>query len=133
MPVMTFSVAANAQNQQFSTTVTEEANKYLQVGDSPPNSSETVAGSGNTVVSGLNITPAHMKGLIILADKDLTFNTNDDGTPDATLAITANTPLIWYQSSGVPNPWGAGAAVTSVKLINGGTDTAQFCFVVLYN
>jgi hypothetical protein len=56
----------------------------------------TVAASQTNVALGIAIpTLSKIKSLFISGDQDFTLETNDSGTPQETLAFTADVPLVW--------------------------------------
>ena len=77
---------------------------------------ETVSAGAETIVSesipdasiNLEVTFAAdvsaMKGLYIQSDQDLTIETNSGSTPTDTLALKANTPVVWSSNSVHSNP-----------------------------
>lgn len=133
MPSHIHTHAANSANEQYNSTVTETDKEELRVGDPPPNSGVTVAANnGTTTISGLSITIANLKSLIISCDQTVTLKTNDPTNNDV-LVITGGVPLIWNEASGVPNPFASGVAITNFKLYNAGTVVAQFCARFLYH
>jgi len=44
-------------------------------------------------------TVARLKAIMILADQDLTLETNDGGAPDDTIALVAGKPYVWESGS----------------------------------
>jgi hypothetical protein len=65
------------------------------------------------------------------ASKALTMTTNDDGTPDDSYTLAANKPVVWGNDFPAELPCPLTVDVTSIKLVNAGSDTAQFKFSCL--
>jgi len=82
----------------------------------------TVAGAttDKRVLAAIDVSA--LKLLYILSDKDITIQTNDGTTPDNTLTITANKPLVWYSGCGLPNP--LTVDVVDIYVTNAGGTTA---------
>jgi hypothetical protein len=74
-----------------------------------------VPGSGNVVVA-TEIDVSALTLVYISSDKTITFKNNDDGSPDDTLTITADSPLVWYSNCGLPNPFASAVDIESFKL-----------------
>jgi hypothetical protein len=45
--------------------------------------------------TGIALTIANVRSLVIVADQDCTLKTNSTGTPQETLALKANVPVVW--------------------------------------
>lgn len=78
----------------------------------------TVPGSSNTVVD-VDLDVSALSSVYISSTGTITLTTNDDGTPDDTLTITANIPLVWTSTCGLPNPFASAVDVTSIKATKG--------------
>lgn len=95
--------------------------------------SESCPGNASPIDTQLTYTAdvSVMKSLMILSTKDVTLTTNDDadGSPGATVALTANIPKIWSADTGGTNPFGA-VDVTSLFVRNG-TDTVAALVTVI--
>ena len=63
-----------------------------------------------------------LKCLVLSCDKGLTIQTNDGTTPDDTLTLTANEPLIWWSTSGITCP--LTVDVTDLYCTRAGADAA---------
>ena len=60
--------------------------------------------------------------MMFVSDQDITITVNDDGTPDLTIALLADTPYV-YSGYGT-NPL-AGVTVSSIKFANASGSTAN--------
>lgn len=87
------------------------------------NIDETVPASSNIVVA-CNIDVSALKSIYISSDQTVTLTTNDDGTPDDTLVITADKPLVWYTGCGLPNPFDSAVDVVTIKATRGSAGNA---------
>ncbi len=88
-----------------------------------------VPGSGNDVVLAA-IDVSHVVGLYIVADADMTLTINDDGSPDATISLLADTPVVFYTGCGHSNPLGS-VDVTSFKVAKADAGNGNFYMRVL--
>lgn len=61
---------------------------------------ETIADSETDKQVTANIDVSALKSLYILSDQDMTLETNSGSTPDDTIALKANKPVVWESSSG---------------------------------
>lgn len=104
----------NSDQIAVNVTITDDAEQNFDV---------TVPGSSNVVV-GCEIDVSALKLLYIYSDQTVTITTNDDGTPDDTLTITALKPLIWYTGCGLPNPFASAVDVESFKATRGSAGDA---------
>ena len=57
-----------------------------------------------------------LKALYIVSDQDLTIETNDGTTPDDTITLSANVPLLWTSTGYLANPFSAD--VTALYVTN---------------
>lgn len=71
--------------------------------------------SNHPVVATIDISA--IKGLYIIADANLTLETNSGSSPIDTIALIANQPLIWYTGSYFANPFSAD--ITGLFFTNG--------------
>ena len=101
-------------------------------GDGEQNFDITVPGSGNIVVS-CEIDVSALVGVYISTDQTVTMTTNDDGTPDDTLTLTAGKPLVWYSGCGLPNPFASAVDVESFKLTRGSAGDAAVKLRFIYD
>lgn len=95
--------------QTYTTAISDDAGRVvatqanIQTGDSEETFSVTCPGSSNVSVP-LTITQAGMLAFWVVSDKsDVTMTVNDDGSPDLTVALTANVPYFWATGMGT-NP-----------------------------
>ncbi len=58
-----------------------------------------------------------LKSLLLSSTKPMTVKTNSSGSPDDTITLAANVPVIWYTGCGHPNP--LTADVTGLYLTTG--------------
>jgi hypothetical protein len=96
--------------------------------------SETAINNDDTVIS-LAIDESAVKAFGLKSSQDVTFKVNDDGSPDATITLTANKPVVWVAGdSQYPsvNPLGIVDA-TSLTITNDGDDDATVEFACLYD
>lgn len=75
---------------------------------------ETIAGAGNQTFSNFDVDVSEVESLIMLCDRDITVTVNDDGSPDATISLKADKPLVWNNDGYYLNPLGT-VDVTSIK------------------
>lgn len=79
----------------------------------------------NDQLVALALDVSQMKGMFLLADQDLTLETNNATTPAATIALKANVPLIWESTSGYfANPLGV-TDVTALYVTNASAAVAK--------
>lgn len=111
-----FTLTWTRNNERLSTTVvmSEDAEQNFDV---------TVPGSGNVVVAA-EIDVSALQSVYITSDQTITLATNDDGSPDDTLTITASKPLAWYTGCGLPNPFASAVDIESFKLTRGSAGDA---------
>lgn len=88
-----------------------------------------VPGSGNDVVLAA-IDVSHVVSLYIVADADMTLTINDDGTPDATITLLEDVPVLFYTGCNFSNPLGA-VDVTSFKVAKASAGDGNFYMRVL--
>lgn len=98
---------------------THKINQDWQAGSDPAISKQitiTAEGENNVEVpvpdasTDLQVTLAldvsETKSLYIVCDQDVTVETNDASSPDDTLTLKADKPLVWYENCGYSNPLG---------------------------
>lgn len=86
--------------EQISQTVVIEA-------DGETNRNITVPANQTDLAVNLDVDVSAMKSLYIHSDKALTIQTNDGTTPDDTITVAANSPVIWYTGCGWDSPLSA--------------------------
>lgn len=74
-------------------------------------------------ITPLAIDVSQLKMLHLLATAAMTIETNDSGSPDDTLTLDANKPLLWYEGCGMDCPLTADVADIYVASVAGGTLT----------
>lgn len=89
---------------------------------------EDVPAGGNRTLTmaGAGIDVSKIISLGFEASKALTMTTNDDGTPDDSYTLAANKPVIWGNDFPAELPCPLTVDVTSIKLVNAGSDAATF-------
>lgn len=73
----------------------------------------------------ITIDVSKLATIIIQSDQDITIKTNSTGTPDDTLTVKANKPLVWGADSGLPNPFPSGVDVTKIYIANPAASVAN--------
>lgn len=74
---------------------------------------------------------ADLKSIFMLADQDLTIETNDGTTPDDTISLVAGVPFWWCDSSGLPNPFSAD--ISAIFVTNAEAETATLKIRALFD
>lgn len=64
------------------------------------NLSFTVAGAVTNQAEALAFVRANVVSLYMMSDQDVTLKTNSSGSPQDTIALKANTPVVWYANGG---------------------------------
>lgn len=114
MPTQSINLDWSAGNDSIPKKITVTA-------DSEANYELAVADESTDLTANVAIDYSAVKLLYIVSDQDLTIETNDGDTPDDTLTLVANKPLVWFEGCGYTNP--LSADVTAVYLTNAsGTD-----------
>lgn len=75
---------------------------------------ETVVGGTNVTYPNIDVDVSECEAVVMLCDRDIVITINDDGTPDATIALKANKALVWTSDGYFSNPLGS-VDVTSIK------------------
>lgn len=75
---------------------------------------ETIPAAGATTFTNFDVDVSACVALFMLCDRAITITINDDGTPDATITLVANVPLVWTNDGYFSNPLG-NVDVTSIK------------------
>lgn len=85
----------------------------------------TVNNAVSNLLVDMELDISQLKSFFIVSNKDVTLKTNDSGTPQDTIALKADKPLIYAPNIGMTNPFGGD--VTSMYLSNasGATATVQ--------
>lgn len=84
---------------------------------------DSVAGASDTLVIDLAIDVSQIVSFFIYSDKDVTLKTNDDGTPDQTIALDAKKPLWWNTDANGTNP--LTTDITKLSFVNAGLEDAK--------
>lgn len=71
------------------------------------NISETIAAAASNALLAFALDVSQLKSCYIVASGAMTIETNDSGTPDATITLTADEPVVYYAGQGQDNPFGA--------------------------
>jgi hypothetical protein len=82
---------------------------------------EVPASTTNKEVN-IDLDVSELKTLMILSDVAVTIKTNSSGSPDDTLTVPANTPVMWGNDTGITCP--LGTDVTKVYITNATTGAA---------
>ena len=95
---------------------------------------ESCADAGSTVIT-VAVDISAVKAFGLKSTKAVTVTVNDDGTPDATVSLAANVPLIWVASLAgtqypTDNPLGT-VDITSMKVANASGAAATVSFACL--
>lgn len=93
---------------------------------------ETVPANGSTTFSNFDVDVSEVESLFMLSDTDVVVKVNDDGSPDATINLVADKPLIWQNDGYYSNPLGV-VDVTSLKVTTPAGDDVAFRCEVLQN
>jgi hypothetical protein len=88
--------------------------------------------AGPTTVPNFSVDVSQAVSIVILCDRDVVLTINDDGSPDATINLLANKPLIWTNDAYFTNPLGA-VDVTSLKAVLAAGDDATLLIDVSYD
>lgn len=65
-----------------------------------------------------------LKSFYLDSDQDVTIETNDGATPDDTLTIKKDSPLIWDADDDQLNPFASAVDVTKIYITNTGNSAA---------
>lgn len=118
MPTHKINSDWQAGNDSLSKQVTITADGEANVEVAVPDSSTDLA-----VIMAIDVSALQL--LYIVADQDLTIETNDGTTPDDTLTLKAGKPIVWYDGCGYSNP--LGTDVTALYATNAsGTDATLY-------
>lgn len=93
---------------------------------------ETVAtGETDYELSGFALDVSACSSFYLVSDQDVTFETNDGSSPGDSIALKANEPYVWHDSS--YDSFLLGTDVTSVFITNASGSTATIYCVALYD
>ncbi len=65
-----------------------------------------------------------LKSFYLDSDQDVTVESNSGSAPDDTFTLKANSPLIWDENDGQPNPFVSAVDVTKLFVTNTGNSAA---------
>lgn len=99
MATHVISLAYSVGGVAFSKTVQVEAESGQQV-----DIDLQAAGETNKAFTEPTIDASNLKAIAVFSPVDCTLKTNDSGSPDDTITIEANKPMIWYEGCGLANP-----------------------------
>ncbi len=88
--------------------------------------------ASTTTVPNFSVDVSEVTGLVIQCDRDVVLTFNDDGTPDATINLLADKPLVWNDDSYFTNPLGV-VDITSFKYVLAAGDDATLLIDVIYD
>lgn len=90
----------------------------------------TVADGQTAFRANLAIDISQLKAIIIHSDKAVTLKTNSSGSPDDTIVLQANVPLVWYTGPTIDaadgNPFDADVTDFYIANSSGATATVKF-------
>ena len=90
-----------------------------------------VTATTDKLLTGFVLTRAQVKVLIILADQVMTLDYNDAAGTQGSIALTANTPVLWYTGCGHVLNSLLAADITSLYATNTSGATARLRIAVL--
>ena len=102
----TYSATGVAISQQTEMSADGEDNRNIEV-----------ALDASDLLVNIPIDITELKGLLLLADQDLTLEINNATTPDQTINLKANVPILWHADSVHANP--LNQDVTAIYVTNG--------------
>lgn len=70
-----------------------------------------------------------LSAVYIVSDKAVTLKTNSSGSPDNTITLAANKPLLWYVGCGITNPLTVDVTGIYIANASGSTATIEFRFL----
>lgn len=110
--VLTFVWTRGGATVTSNVTLTAEAGQVLDV---------SIPGSTTDLRVNVAIDVSQLSHIFLLADGALTIQTNSGGSPDDTITLAANKPLVWYTGCGLACP--VTVDVTDFYLTNAGGST----------
>lgn len=93
---------------------------------------DTITQGQATTVPNFSVDVSAMVSLVIKCDRDVVLTFNDDGTPDATVNLLANKPLVWTDDAYFSNPLGS-TDITSFKATLASGDDATLLIDVIFD
>lgn len=93
---------------------------------------EAIADDTTDGLVALTLDVSQLKLVYIVCDQAVTLETNSSSSPDDTLTLTADTPVLWYVGCGYPIGDLFSADVTALYVTNasGGTATLRCRFLL---
>ena len=91
---------------------------------------EAVADSSTDLEIACSIDQSVLSFLYLVSDQAVTIETNSGSTPDDTITLSADVPVIWYTGCGYTNPF-SNADVTSLFVTNASGSTANITLEAL--
>jgi hypothetical protein len=119
--VLTLSLTARGLSFPYSLTITSEGIDSRDV---------AVPIGGTPVEVAIAWVNARLKSVVIASTENVTLKTNSSSSPDTTIALIANQPLIWNISNYLTNPFAA-ADVTKLFFVNSGAEEADVAIEIL--
>lgn len=99
-------------------------------GGSESNLSESIPDSSTDLQVTFELDVSQVKALFIMSDQNITIETNNGTTPDDTLNLVANEPVVWYTGSLLTNPIGTDIT-TDIFVTNSSGSTATLTIYAL--
>ncbi len=109
-------------SHSLSLTSTNEARQVASIagttltGSQEINITKLVAAAQTNLLIPISFPVASVLSVVIVADGNCTLKTNSSGSPQETLNITANVPLVWQYQSGSTVPFAGN--VTAMYITN---------------
>lgn len=98
---------------------------------SEQNIDESIPDSSTDLLVNWTCDYSALKGLFIVSDQDIVLETNDGSSPDNTISLTANVPLLWTAEGYLTNPFTAD--VTALYVTNASGSAANLKIRSLYD
>ncbi len=87
-------------NWQYTASGNTESQNLTVQADGEDNRDITVAALAADYLVAYVLDYSQCKGVFILADADMTLETNSSSAPDQTISLTANVPVAWVYGAG---------------------------------
>ena len=100
-------------------------------GDSEDDLDVAVPANATNQNYAIGFTKSALQSLLITCDQAVTIKTNSSSSPQDTIALAANTPVIWYATSGATCPFSGN--VTALYVTNPATVAANLKIRALEN
>jgi len=105
------------------------ANDVTVTGTSAERISEAIADSTTDGAVTYTCDMSALAGLFIVSDQALTLETNSSSSPQETITLVADTPVVWYTGCGYTKPYAGD--VTSLFATNASGSTANLTIVTI--